>query len=69
MRVYHVLSSPGMRNQDLGHDYYDQQRHVARQVSHHVGKLASLGYAVTLTRPQPDGAGEDNQAWRAAAQR
>jgi hypothetical protein len=64
-----TAASPGMRYQELGHDYYDQQRHVARQVSHHVGKLTSLGYEVTLTRPQPDGTGEDNQAWRAAAQR
>jgi hypothetical protein len=56
MRVYHVLlSTPGMRYHDLGHDYYDQQRHVARQVSHHVGKLASLGYEVTLTRPTEPG--------------
>jgi transposase len=64
MRVYHVLlSNPGMRYADLGPDYYDQQRHTARQVSHHVGKLASLGYEVTLTRPpQPDGPGEDTQA-------
>jgi hypothetical protein len=57
MRVYHVLlSTPGMRYHDLGHDYYDQQRHTARQVSRHVGKLASLGYEVTLARiPEPAG--------------
>jgi transposase IS116/IS110/IS902 family protein len=29
---------------------------------HHVGKLASLGYEVTLTRPQPDAPGEGDQA-------
>ena len=45
-----------MRYQDLGPDYYDQQRHAARQVSHHVGKLASLGFEVTLARiPEPGG--------------
>jgi hypothetical protein len=38
---------------DLGPGYYDQQRATARQVSHHVGKLASLGYEVTLSRPDP----------------
>jgi transposase len=64
MRVYHVLlSSPGMRYHDLGPDYYDQQRHVARQVSHHVGKLASLGYEVTLARiPDPGGPGDPQAA-------
>ena len=56
MRVYHVLlSSPGMRYEDLGCDYYEHQRVTARQVSHHVGKLGALGYEVTLTRrPDPD---------------
>jgi transposase len=55
MRVYHVLlSNPGTRYQDLGPGYYEQQRAAARQVSHHVGKLASLGYEVTLCRrPEP----------------
>jgi len=62
MRVYHVLlSNPGMRYQDLGPDYYDQQRQTARQVSHHVGKLASLGYEVTLARlPEPGSPADDD---------
>ena len=61
MRVYHVLlSNPGMRHHDLGPDYYDHQRSTARQVSHHAGKLASLGYEVTLARiPEPARPGED----------
>jgi len=64
LKVYHkLLSSPGMRYQDLGADYYERQRDIRRQVSHHVGKLASLGYEVTLSRlPDPDGTGEDSQA-------
>jgi transposase len=64
MRVYHVLlSNPGMRYHDLGPDYYDQQRHAARQVSHHVGKLASLGYEVTLSRlPGSDESGDGTQS-------
>jgi len=64
MRVYHVLlSNPGMRYADLGPDYYEQQRNIARQVSHHVGKLSSLGYEVTLCRrPEPDEPSEDTQA-------
>jgi transposase len=63
MRVYHVLlSNPGMRYADLGPDYYEQQRAIARQVSHHVGKLASLGYEVTLSRPDPGPAEEAAEA-------
>jgi transposase len=61
MRVYHkLLSNPGMRYQDLGWDYYERERNTARQVAHHVGKLASLGYEVTLCK-QPD-PGEDTPA-------
>ena len=49
-----LLSSTGMRYHDLGHDYYDQQRHTARQVTRHVSKLSSLGYEATLARtPEP----------------
>ena len=52
-----------MRYLDLGADYYERQRDIRRQVSHHAGKLASLGYEVTLSRlPDPDGTGEDSQA-------
>ena len=67
MRVYHkLLSSPGTRYEDLGWDYYERERNTARQVSHHIGKLASLGYEVTLCKlPDPDpgpGPGEDAPA-------
>ena len=63
MRVYHaLLSQPGTRYHDLGHDYYDQERSTARQVSHYVARLGSLGYDVSLSRhPDPDGTG-DHQA-------
>jgi hypothetical protein len=47
-----------MRYQDLGPDYYERQRDTRRQVAHHVGKLGSLGFEVTLCRipePGPDG--------------
>ena len=51
LKVYHkLLSNPGMRYQDLGADYYDRQRDVRRQIAHHVGKLGSLGFEVTLCR-------------------
>ena len=59
LKVYHkLLSNPGMRYQDLGPDYYERQRDTRRQVAHHVGKLGSLGFEVTLCRipePDPDG--------------
>jgi transposase len=61
MRVYHaLLSNPGMRYEDLGWDYYERERNTARQVAHHIGKLAALGYEVTLCK-QPD-PGEDTPA-------
>ena len=55
LKVYHkLLSSPGMRYQDLGPDYYERQRDVRRQIAHHVGKLGAFGFEVTLCRiPEP----------------
>jgi transposase len=62
LKVYHkLLSNPGMRYADLGPDYYERQRDLRRQVAHHVGKLGSLGFEVTLCRipePDPDGTGQ-----------
>ena len=56
LKVYHkLLSNPGMRYTDLGPDYYERQRDIRRQIAHHVGKLGSLGFEVTLCRiPEPD---------------
>ena len=66
LKVYHkLLSNPGMRYQDLGPDYYDRQRDTRRQIAHHVGKLGSLGFEVTLCRipePDPDGTGPTQAA-------
>ena len=56
-----LLSNPGMRYVDLGPDYYERQRDIRRQVAHHVGKLGSLGFEVTLCRipeAEPDGTGQ-----------
>jgi transposase len=51
LKVYHkLLSNPGMRYHDLGPDYYDRQASTRRQIAHHVGKLGSLGFEVTLCR-------------------
>ena len=61
LKVYHkLLSNPGMRHHDLGPDYYDRQRGIRRQIAHHVGKLGSLGFEVTLCRipeAEPDAIG------------
>ena len=56
LKVYHMLlSSPGMRYQDLGPDYYERQASTRRQIAHHVGKLGVVGFEVTLCRlPEPD---------------
>ncbi len=66
LKVYHkLLSSPGMRYQDPGPDYYDRQASTRRQIAHHVGKLGALGFEVTLCRlpsPDPDPAGTGTQA-------
>jgi transposase len=59
LKVYHkLLSTPGMRYQDLGPDYYERRREIGRQISHHVGKLGAVGFEVTLCRipaPEPGG--------------
>ena len=60
LKVYHkLLSSPGMRYEDLGPDYYERQAGIRRQIAHHVGKLGALGFEVTLARiPGPDPQGQ-----------
>ena len=59
LKVYHkLLSTPGARYEDLGPDYYERRRDIRRQIAHHVGKLGSPGFEVTLARtpgPGPDG--------------
>jgi transposase len=66
LKVYHkLLSSPGMRYEDLGPDYYERQAGIRRQIAHHVGKLGALGFEVTLCRlpgPEPDGTGDTQAA-------
>lgn len=49
-----------MRYVDLGPDYYERQRDIRRRIAHHVGKLGSLGFEVTLSHipePHPDETG------------
>jgi transposase len=55
MRVLHaLLSSPGMRYQDLGPGWYDDERQATRRLSRLVGAIDAMGYEVTLCRkPEP----------------
>jgi transposase len=70
LRVYHkLLSSPGMRYQDLGPDYYERQAATRRKIAYHVREIEALGLEVTLCRipgpnpdPDPDPAGTGSQA-------
>jgi len=66
LKVYHkLLSSPGMRYEDLGADYYERRAEISRQIRHHVGKLGALGFEVTLCRlpePAPGGSGSTRAA-------
>jgi hypothetical protein len=68
LKVYHkLLSSPGMRYQDLGPDYCERQAGTRWQIARHVGKLGALGFEVTLCRipgsePQPDEPGNTQAA-------
>jgi len=59
LKVYHkLLSSPGMRYQDLGPDYYERQAAIRRKIAYHVREIEALGLEVTLARipePDPDG--------------
>ena len=59
-RTTDIGPRPDLLNQDLGPDYHERRRDVRGQVAHHVGKLGSLGFEVTLCRipePAPDGSG------------
>jgi transposase len=66
MRVYHkLLSSPGMRYEDLGPDYYQRQAAIRRKIAYHVREIEAHGLDVTLCRrPEP---GPDETASTQAA--
>jgi len=54
---------PGTRYQDPGPDHYERQATTRRQIACHVGKLAALGFEVTLARiSSPDSAGSASNA-------
>jgi transposase len=67
LKVYHkLLSTPGMRYQDLGPDYYERQAALRRKIAYHVREIEALGLDVTLTRPAPE-PGPDEPASTPAA--
>ena len=56
LKVYHkLLSTPGLRYEDLGADYYQDRARTRSKIAHHVRELEALGLEVTLCRiPEPD---------------
>jgi transposase len=55
MRVFHaLLSSPGMRHEDLGPDYYERRAQTRRKIAYHVRELEGLGLEVTSAAPAQD---------------
>lgn len=46
--IFHLLSDPSARFQDLGPDYYDQRLSTERKIRNHVRQLEALGFAVTI---------------------
>jgi transposase len=46
--VWHLLSDPDVRYQDLGADFYDRRINADRAKRNHIRQLEALGYKVTL---------------------
>jgi transposase len=46
--VWHLLSDPNLRYQDLGAGFYDTRINAERRKRNHVRQLEALGYKVTL---------------------
>jgi transposase len=46
--VWHLLSSPNARFNDLGSDFYDTRINPERKKRNHIRALEALGYTVTL---------------------
>jgi transposase len=66
LKVYHkLLSSPGMRYEDPGEDYYDRQASIRRKTSYHLTGLHDLGWDVELRR-RPDPSPDDKDDTQAA---
>jgi hypothetical protein len=46
--VWHLLSDPTVRYQDLGPSFYDTRIDAERKKRNHIRQLEALGYRVTL---------------------
>lgn len=53
--IFHLLSDPSARFQDLGPDYYEDRISTERKIRSHVRQLEALGMTVTIT-PAEDAA-------------
>ena len=49
MIIWHLLSDPAARYQDLGLDWHLRKTDRARRTRSHLDQLRTLGYEVTLT--------------------
>ena len=47
--IWHLLTSPAARYQDLGASYHASHTDTGKKVRNHIRQLEALGYAVTLT--------------------
>ena len=46
--IWHLLSDPTVRYQDLGPGFYDTRINAERRKRNHIRQLEALGYKVTL---------------------
>jgi hypothetical protein len=46
--IWHLLSDPTVRYQDLGSGFYDTRINAERRKRNHIRQLGALGYKVTL---------------------
>ncbi len=47
--IWHLLTDPAARYQDLGAGYHASRTDKGKKVRNHIRQLEALGYAVTLT--------------------
>ena len=46
--IWHLLSDPETRFEDLGADYYDRHQDTTTKKRNHIRGLEALGYRVTV---------------------
>ena len=48
--VWHLLSNPEARFNDLGYGYRDASTNTGRKLRNHIRQIEALGFAVTVTK-------------------